>query len=355
MTIETQFHLERGGFVLNVDLALPDRGVTAIFGPSGCGKTTLLRAIAGLERDPNGFCRVDGALWQAGSRFLAPHHRPLGFVFQEASLFPHLSVRRNLEYGLKRVSRHQRRVTLSEAVALLGIESLLERRPHGLSGGERQRVAIARALLTSPRLLLMDEPLAALDRASKGEILPYLERLHDELAMPLLYVSHAPDEVARLADHLVLLDNGRVRAAGPIGELLTRLDLAREQGADAEAIIEARVAGHDETYHLSHLDFAGGRFSVVRNTLPIGHTTRLRVLARDVSITLQPQTGTSILNIFPATIDDLAEEGPAQMLVRLDIAGIPVLARVTRKSVSALALAPGKQVFAQVKAVALLE
>jgi molybdate transport system ATP-binding protein len=246
-------------------------------------------------------------------------------------------------------------VTLNEAVELLGVESLLTRRPHGLSGGERQRVAIARALLTSPRLLIMDEPLAALDRASKREILPYLERLHNELAMPVLYVSHAPDEVARLADHLVLLDSGQVRAAGPIGELLTRLDLPREQGTEAEAIIEARIAGHDESYHLSYLDFAGGRFSVARNALPLGHSARLRVLARDVSITLQPQTGTSILNIFSATIDDLAEEGPAQMLVRLDIAGIPMLARVTRKSASALALAPGKQVYAQVKAVALLE
>ncbi len=355
MTIEARFHIERHGFVLDVDVAFPARGVTALFGPSGCGKTLLLRAIAGLERDPNGFCRVGDALWQAASRFLPPHRRPLGFVFQEASLFPHLSVRRNLEYGLKRVPVHERRVTLSEAVALLGIERLMTRRPLGLSGGERQRVAIARALLTSPRLLLMDEPLAALDRASKSEILPYLEQLHDELAMPVLYVSHVSDEVARLADHLVLLNAGRVRATGPIGELLTRLDLAREQGAEAEAIIEAKVAGHDETYNLSYLDFAGGRFSVVRNALPIGHSARLRVLARDVSITLQPQTGTSILNIFPAIIDKLTEEGPAQTLLRLDIAGLPVLARITRKSASALALTPGKQVYAQVKAVALLE
>jgi molybdate transport system ATP-binding protein len=355
MTIETRFHLERGRFVLDVDVTFPVRGATAFFGPSGCGKTTLLRAIAGLVRDPNGFCRVGDALWQAGSHFLPPHRRPLGFVFQEASLFPHLSVQHNLEYGFKRVPRPQRRVTLSEAVELLGVESLLTRRPHGLSGGERQRVAIARALLTSPRLLIMDEPLAALDRASKREILPYLERLHNELAMPVLYVSHAPDEVARLADHLVLLDSGQVRAAGPIGELLTRLDLPREQGAEAEAIIEARIAGHDERYHLSYLDFAGGRFSVARNALPIGHSARLRVLARDVSITLQPQTGTSILNIFPASIDDLIEEGPAQMLVRLDIAGVPVLSRITRKSANVLALAPGKQVYAQVKAVALLE
>ncbi len=354
MSIEIRFHIERSGFVLDLDVSLPATGVTGLSGPSGCGKTTLLRAIAGLERDAMGYCRVADEIWQDGGHFLPTHRRALGYVFQEASLFPHLSVRRNLEYGFKRVPREQRRVGLDDAVALLGVEGLLGRRPHGLSGGERQRVAIARALLTSPRLLLMDEPLAALDRASKREILPYLERLHDELAMPVLYVSHAPDEVARLADHLVLLDAGRVRAAGPIGELFSRLDLAREQGTEAEAIIEARVAEHDETYHLSYLDFAGGRFSVARNRLPIGHRARLRVLARDVSITLRHQTGTSILNIFPAVVDALAPEGPARMLVRLHIEGVPLLAGITRKSASALALTPGKQVYAQVKSVALL-
>ncbi len=355
MTIETRFHIERSDFLLDVDLTFPAQGVTALFGPSGCGKTTYLRAIAGLERDPNGLCRVGDELWQEGRRFLPTHRRPLGFVFQEASLFPHMSVRRNLEYGLKRVLEEHQRLNLSEVVELLGVERLLERRSDGLSGGERQRVAIARALLTSPRLLLMDEPLASLDRASKREILPYLERLHDELAMPVLYVSHASDEVARLADHLVLLDAGRVRAAGPVAELLTRLDLAREQGNEAEAIIVARVVDHDERYHLSYLDFAGGRFSIARDALSIGHNARLRVLARDVSITLHPQTGTSILNIFPAIVDDLVDDGMAQMLVRLDIMGTPLLSRITRKSANALALAPGKPVFAQVKSVALLD
>ena len=321
MTIETRFHLERGEFVLDVSLNLPDRGITAIFGPSGCGKTTLLRAIAGLEQDPGGLCRVGEEVWQEGPRFLPSHQRSLGFVFQEPSLFPHLSVRRNLEFGFHRVPEAQRRVSLSEAAALLDVERLLERDPPGLSGGERQRVAIARALLTSPSLLLMDEPLASLDRASKREILPYLERLHDELAMPVLYVTHAADEVARLADHLVLLDDGRVRAAGPTGELLSRLDVAQDQGAEAEAIIEAEVADHDDAYQLSYLDFVGGRFSVAGTVLPKGRRVRLRVLARDVSLTLQPQTGTSILNIFPATVDEVAETGPAQVLVRLDVAG----------------------------------
>jgi molybdate transport system ATP-binding protein len=294
-------------------------------------------------------------LWQDEDHFLPPHRRPVGYVFQEASLFPHLSVRRNLEYGFKRVPSTRRKVTFEEAVRLLGVERLLDRPPDGLSGGERQRVAVARALLTSPRLLLMDEPLASLDSESKREIMPYLERLHDELDMPVLYVSHAPAEVARLADHLVLLESGRVRAVGQIGELLTRLDLAREHGAEAEAVVEATVAEHDEVHQLSYLDFAGGRFSVVRNTLPVGQKARLRVLARDVSITLEPQTGTSILNIFPARVDELAATGPAQMLVRLDVAGTPLLARITRKSAHVLALEPGKLVYAQVKTVALVD
>ena len=355
MTISARFRLERGEFTLDVSLSLPERGVTAIFGPSGCGKTTLLRAIAGLEQDPSGLCRVGEEVWQEGSRFLQPHQRSLGFVFQEASLFPHLSVQRNMEFGYRRVPEQDRRVSLSEAAALLGVEKLFGRDPAGLSGGERQRVAIARALLTSPSLLLMDEPLAGLDTASKREILPYLERLHDELAMPVLYVTHAADEVARLADYLVLLDAGRVRAAGTTGELLTRLDVAQDQGAEAEAIIEAEVAGHDEDYALSHLDFAGGQLIVAGKIVPVGRRVRLRVLARDVSLTLKPQTGTSILNIFAATVDDLAETGPAQVLVRLDIGGIPLLARITRKSAGALEIAPGKPVYAQVKAVALLD
>jgi molybdate transport system ATP-binding protein len=355
MTIQLRFHLRRGEFLLDVDLELPGSGVTAIFGPSGGGKTTLLRAVAGLERDPAGACRVLGEVWQDAGAFLPPHRRPLGYVFQEASLFPHLSVRANLAYGHQRVAARQRRVSLDEAAALLGVESLLNRHPESLSGGERQRVAIARALLTSPKLLLMDEPLASLDRPSKRDIVPYLERLHDELAMPVLYISHAADEVARLADHLVVLEAGQVRASGPITELLTRLDLASEQGDEAEAVIQAVVSGHDEQFHLSFLEFSGGRFCVARNHLQEGQSARLRVLARDVSLTLERQIGTSILNIFPATVDGLVDEGPGQVLVRLNIGGAHLLSRVTRKSSSVLGLEPGRAVYAQIKAVALVD
>jgi molybdate transport system ATP-binding protein len=355
MSVRARFHLLRGDFLLDVDLELPGSGVTALFGPSGAGKTTLLRAVAGLERDPAGYCRVLGETWQDQGRFLPPHRRPLGYVFQEASLFSHLSVRDNLAYGFRRVPAEQRRVGLGEVAALLGVEQLLARRPDTLSGGERQRVAIARALLTSPRLLLMDEPLAGLDRASKRDILPYLERLHDELAMPVLYVSHAADEVARLADHVVMLEAGRVRASDPIAEWLTRLDLASEQGDAAEAVIQAIVSGHDEEFHLSFLDFAGGRFCVARHGLPTGQPARLRVQARDVSLTLERQSGTSILNIFPATVDGLVEEGPGQVLVRLDLGGDYLLSRVTRKSATELGLQTGKAVYAQIKAVALVD
>jgi molybdate transport system ATP-binding protein len=352
--IDIRFGGTLGAFALDVAFQCPMHGITALFGPSGSGKTTLLRCIAGLQR-MRGWLHVGADTWQdERGLFLRPHQRPIGYVFQEANLFPHLSVKKNLEYGITRIPNDQRKLHLTDAVELLGIGNLLRRRPDHLSGGQRQRVGIARALLTSPRLLLMDEPLASLDRASKLEILPYLERLHDEMAMPVLYVSHAADEVARLADHLVLLENGRVRAAGPLQELRTRLDLALDLGADADTVINTCVAGHDEDFHLSYLDFAGGRVSVARNALPIGHHARLRVLARDVSLTLQPQTGTSILNIFPAVVDELAEESPGQMLVRLDVAGTPLLSRVTLKSVRILGLEPGKHVYAQVKAVALL-
>lgn len=354
MSLEARFRIARGSFVLDAQMSVPDRGVTAIFGPSGCGKTTLLRAIAGLERDPNGFIKVGKTAWQKGDHFLAPHHRSLGYVFQEANLFSHLSVRQNLEYGFKRVSADERFVDFAEAVDLLGVGDLLDRGTADLSGGERQRTAIAQALLTSPRLLLLDEPLTGLDAQSRTEILPYLERLHRDLEIPVLYVSHSADEVARLADHLVLLEKGRIVASGPIVEMLTRFDLPMSRGVDAEAIVEAEVIGHDEVFHLTQLSFPGGQFRVTREELDIGTTVRLRVLARDVSLTLEKQTDTSILNIFPVTVMELAEEGQAQVMVKLSAGGTIILSRVTRKSSRTLDLEIGKQVFAQIKTVALL-
>ena len=354
MTIEARFQIDRGDFRLDVDLDIPGQGITALLGPSGCGKTTLLRAIAGLECCREGFLKVGDRVWQSARQFVPTHRRSLGYVFQEANLFAHLSVRGNLEYGLKRVPAAERKVSLSKVIELLGISHLLERGTDQLSGGERQRVAIARALAVSPGILLMDEPLSALDLARKQEIMPYLESLHGELDIPVLYVSHSADEVARLADHLVLLDSGRVKATGPIGRMLTRLDLPMAHGGDAEALVEAVVAGHDEDYELTYLDFPGGRFAVAHKALPNGRSVRLRIAARDVSLTMERQSGTSILNIFPVTIDEINPTGGAQVTVRLLAGGVPLLSRVTRKSAALLGLEPGKKVYAQVKSVALL-
>lgn len=353
--IRARFKLDYPGFSLDVDLDLPGRGVTALFGHSGSGKTTLLRALAGLEHAPGGLLSVNGDVWQDGGRFMPTWQRPLGYVFQEASLFPHLSVHGNLQYGQRRVSAGQRRVSLDQAVALLGIGHLLARKPDRLSGGERQRVGIARALATSPRLLLMDEPLAALDHALKQEILPYLERLHDELDIPVLYVSHAPDEVARLADHIVVMEGGVAVATGPLTETLARLDLPIKLGEDAGVVLDAMVAARDEEWHLAHMAFAGGRLWVRDQGLPVGHVARVRILARDVSLARAPVAGTSILNTLPAVVVDQVDDAhPALMLVKVRVGESFLLARLTRRSAHALELTPGQPIYAQIKAVALI-
>ena len=354
MSIDIRLKVRRGDFALDAEMNVPLSGVTAVFGPSGCGKTTLLRAIAGLEAGVDGYLRVGDQIWQDQHRFIAPHRRPLGYVFQEASLFPHLSVRRNLDYGYRRIAAADRRVDFAEAVELLGVGPLLDRRPQELSGGERQRVAIARALLVSPRLLLLDEPLSALDLESKAAILPYLERLHRELEIPVLLVSHTTDEVAQLTDYLVLMGAGRVRAVGPIAEMLTRLDLPLASSDNAEAMIEALVVSHDADDHLSYLAFSGGQFAVPRLDLPLGNSLRLRILARDVSLTLERQTGTSILNIFPVKVAEVRDSGPSQVLVRLWASDACLLARVTRRSARLLDLRQGKGLYAQVKSVAIV-
>lgn len=352
--IQARFHLDWPGFVLDVDLDLPARGVTALFGHSGSGKTTLLRCIAGLERPRQGRLVVNDEVWQDTHHWLPTHQRPLGYVFQEASLFAHLSVLGNLRYGLRRAHGAQR-VRLDQAIALLGIDHLLARKPDRLSGGERQRVAIARALGSNPRLLLMDEPLAALDLARKQDILPYLERLHAELDMPVLYVSHSPDEVARLADHLVVLQDGRAVAAGPLGETLARLDLPIHLGEDAGVVLDATVAERDAHWHLARVSFPGGHLWVRDGGHALGQSVRVRILARDVSIALHPVTGTSIQNCLSATVDQLApDHHPALSLVRLTLGASPVLARLTRRAAAELALASGQRVWVQIKAVALI-
>jgi len=353
-----RFKLDRADFSLDVDLDLPARGVTALFGHSGSGKTTLLRCIAGLERAPGGYLALDGEVWQDANIFLPTHQRPIGYVFQEASLFPHLSARGNLEYGRKRADSRMDRTTLDPIIELLGIGALLDRRPDQLSGGERQRVAIARALAVKPRLLLMDEPLAALDLARKQEILPYLERLHEELEIPVLYVSHAPDEVARLADHIVVMRDGRAVAAGPLTETLARLDLPIHLGEDAGVVLDAVVAERDAQWQLARVVFADNPDAGVwvrDGGHALGHHVRVRILARDISLAVTRNSGTSILNILPGVVAELADDAhPAQALVRVNVGGAALVARLTRRSAHDLGLTPGQIVYAQIKAVALI-
>lgn len=347
-------------FTLDLDLTLPARGVSAIVGPSGSGKTTLLRCVAGLEKADQALIEINGSCWQDSQRglWLPPHKRALGYVFQEASLFDHLSVQGNLNYGRRRSAEPASNEQTAQIIELLGIGHLLQRGTSGLSGGERQRVGIARALLANPRLLLLDEPLTALDPQRKADILPYLERLHAELDMPLLYVSHSPDEVARLADHLVLLEKGTLRASGPLQELLPRLDLPMAHSDDARSVLHGQVSACDDHYQLLELTLAGSalQLQIPHAALPLGQQVRVSVQARDVSLALEKPQHSSVLNQLPARIEAI-EPGshPAQTLVRLALGDNTLLARVTRYSLDQLQLQPGLEVWVQIKAVALFD
>jgi molybdate transport system ATP-binding protein len=359
--IEARLHLPRAGFTLDLALQLPGQGVSALFGPSGCGKTTVLRALAGLERAA-GRVALDAEVWQDDARglFVPAHRRAVGYVIQEAALFPHLDVRGNLAYAQRRAGAGAGRIALDQVVDLLGIGALMPRRPENLSGGERQRVAIARALAAAPRLLLLDEPLAALDAARKAEVLPYLERLQRELRLPVVYVSHAVDEVARLAHQLVLLDGGRVVAAGALSEVLARLDLPTARGEAAGVVLDGTVAERDGRWQLARLTVGqgAGDFSVWARDhgLPVGRAVRVRLLARDLSLARAALSGTSIGNQLHGTVETIAEdEHPALALVRVRVGSSPVVARLTRRSADALQLQPGLPVWVQVKTVALME
>jgi molybdate transport system ATP-binding protein len=355
VTLALKVSLVRKDFRLQVDCELPATGITAVFGRSGAGKTTLLRCVAGLERVPGTELRFQGEVWQNAQRFVPPHRRQLAYVFQESSLFPHLDVRGNLEYGLQRVPLPQRRVPFDAAVQFMGLKDLLTHRAEQLSGGQRRRVAIARALLTSPRLLLMDEPLSSLDLESRAELLPHLELLRDELAIPILYVSHEIAEVMRIADHIALLESGRLRAQGPLHELLTRPDLPLAHLEEAGSIFEGTLCEHDDQYQLSHVDIPGGRVAISRRAGAIGQRVRVRIDARDVSLALKPPELSSITNILPGRVLDVtADRDPAQRLVRIEVGEQPLLARITQRSVAKLGIVPGSAVYAQIKSVALM-
>ena len=333
-----------------------DAPIVAFFGRSGSGKTTLVNAIAGAVRPERGRIVIGGRVLfdSANGIDLPPEHRRVGYVFQDALLFPHMSVRANLDYGEALTPTAERVIDRNRVLALLGLQSLLERRPATLSGGERQRVAIGRALLTSPRVLLLDEPLASLDGARKSEILAYIEILRDELHLPIVYVSHALEEVTRLADRVVIISDGHVAAEGPAAQVLSRPELGPLTGRfEGGAVIEARVASHDPRYELTTLTFAGGQLVVPNLDALPGERVRVRIRARDVSLALERPRGVSIQNVLPATVRSLGAEFGAIVDVSLDAGGVPLRARITRKAAEELGLTAGLQVHALVKAVSI--
>ncbi len=345
-----------GSFSLEANFRCETAGITALFGRSGAGKTSLVNTLAGLLRPEHGRIVLRGQTLFDSERGidLPPEKRRLGYVFQEGRLFPHLSVRHNLTYGYRRAPAAERHIGLDRVVALLGIEPLLERRPGALSGGEKQRVALGRALLANPRLLLMDEPLAALDQPRKEEILPFIEQLKHELDLPIVYVSHAMPEILRLADTLVLMSNGRIEAVGPLEEITNRLDLRPLTGRyEAGAVFSTTVAGQDRSFGLTELRFSGGRLRVPHLALPLGQQLRVRIRARDVSIALTPPENISILNVIQCTIKEIGEEQAPQVDLLLDAGGSPLWARITARSRTALGLRPGLSVYALIKSVAI--
>lgn len=350
----------RSGFELNVDLALPALGITVLYGASGSGKTSLLRCVAGLEQAHSVAVQVQGQWWQdTAKRICLPvWRRPLGYVFQEASLFDHLDVQGNLEYARRRSTGKPspQALSLEGVVELLGIGALLSRRTHQLSGGERQRVAIARALATQPRLLLLDEPLAALDAARKADILPWLERMRDELHIPMLYVTHSADEVARLADTVVVMDAGRAVTTGPVAQVLAGEQSFAVAGHDAATLLQGTVSAVDTQWHLAQISFAGGSVWLRADGLRLQQAVRVRVLARDVSIATTEPGNTSIQNLLPCQVLSITPDAhPSQCLVRLQCGQATLLARITARSAHQLGLQAAAAVWAQLKSVALVE
>ena len=354
-TVDIRYALRRGVFSLNVDLDIPMRGITGIFGESGSGKTTLLRCIAGLETRVTGKLVIGGDVWQDHARNVSRpvHQQEIGYVFQEPRLFLHLSVRRNLEYGQQRATANHALIAFDQTVELFDLGPLLDRSPTELSGSEAQRVAIDRALLRSPRLLLMDEPLAALDSARKNEILPFLDRLHNELQIPIIYVSHHIEEICRLCDHLLVMERGRVIAEGDLQSVLVRLDLPLLSGEEAGSVICGTISRYDDDYDLTHLAFSGGELLVPGRIGETGDKRRLRIRASDISLCRHRPESTTMLNILPAIIEDIQPSSGPMLLLRLKLGSDRMIARITRRSCDKLALQRGDELLAQIKAVAI--
>lgn len=351
--INLHYKLQRAEFLLDVNLDLPMKGITGLFGVSGAGKTSLLRCIAGLEQPTAGKLIVAGDVWDDSDTNTARsvRQRNVGYVFQEPRLFEHLSVRANIEYGQKR-RKSNGAASLDHVVGLLGLENLLPRHVAELSGGEAQRVAIARALLCAPRFVLMDEPLASLDQSRRDEILPFLDRLHAEAEIPIIYVSHNIDEVCRLCDHLVVIDEGCVAGDGELQDVLVRMDIPALDGDHAGSVIEGRAGQYDANDELTRLEFSGGDLWVPGRAAADGSSLRLRIRASDVSLCRKRPEQSTILNILPAEVEALQHGDGPSMLVRLVLGDDRVLARVTKRSIRDLHLQPGDKVFAQIKSVA---
>ena len=352
--IDIDIKQKKGDFSLSVQLQT-NSGLTAFFGRSGSGKSSLINMIAGLDDPAEGHISVGGqVLFDAARNInIPPEKRQFGYVFQEGRLFPHLNVKANLLYARRFIKSDLDDKAFKQIIDLLGLESLLERRPFTLSGGEKQRVAIGRALLAEPQLLLMDEPLASLDASRKAEILPFIENLRDHFSLPILYVSHDMEEVIRLADTMVLLDKGSVVADGDVEDLMSRLDLRPLTGRyEAGAVLSVKVTSHDTTYKLTELAFSEHKLLIPEVNLPIGSELRMRIRARDVSLSTSKPVDTSVLNVFKATITEILPDSGSQCEILLDI-GSPLIARVTQKSVAELDLKVGSRVYAMVKAAAI--
>lgn len=350
--LSASMQLRRGDFMLPVDLDIPAHGISAFLGASGTGKTSLLRAIAGLDVHAGAVVKYGDAVWQDASHFIPTCERRVGYVFQEDNLFPHLSVLGNLRYATKRSGAPD--TLVSHVVKHLDLEPLLSRNTLQLSGGERQKVAIARALLSQPTLLLMDEPLAAVDEEFKHAFLPRFKLLIQELNTPVLYISHSSAEIVQVADTLVYFSRGNAPVCAPTNRLLTDLQHPLAQRADAESLLEAEVKGYEPEYGLYTLDFGGVRLLVSGTALQFGQRVRLRIVAQDVSVTLTPPEYSSILNILPATVLGISPCGPTQHTILMRVGGQHMLARITRKSTALLQLQPGSAVYAQIKSVAVL-
>ncbi|MGO4892959.1 molybdenum ABC transporter ATP-binding protein [Flavobacterium sp. W21_SRS_FM6] len=345
------------GFALDVDMALPGSGIIALFGHSGSGKTTLLRCIAGLEYSQQGELTVNGEVWQHADAFIATHQRQLAYVFQEASLLPHLTVQANLHYAVKRASKLATE-NLTAIITLMGLRPLLRQFPDQLSGGEKQRVALARSLIIQPKLILMDEPLASLDTARKQEILPYLETLKTATHVPIIYVSHDINEVARLADYVVVLEHGKVAMQGPVGQVLPHISQLQGLAEEASVVLSAEVLARDTQWHLLQVKLTNSPKSYLwlrDSGEEIGQTLRLRLLAKDLSIALDDHRDSSIANRIACNIiATQSDPDDAMILVKLQIENCSLLARITQRSFSQLKLCVGMQVWAQIKSVAII-